>query len=71
MRWFRRRSDGRGWTPCSWQGWLALAVFTAGVAAAALEANALGPARTFAAIGALTVALLAVTAFTSGKDSDQ
>lgn len=25
--WFRRRRYGYGWTPCTWQGWLSLAVF--------------------------------------------
>ena len=69
-RWFRRKRWGYGWTPCTWQGWVVMAVFTAGVAAAALETTVLGPTRTFAAIGAMTVALLAVMAFTSGKDSD-
>ena len=25
--WFRAKRYGYGWTPCSWQGWLILAVY--------------------------------------------
>lgn len=25
--WFRRKSYGWGWTPCSWQGWVVLAAY--------------------------------------------
>ncbi len=25
--WFRRKLYGWGWTPCSWQGWLCIAVY--------------------------------------------
>ena len=28
-RWFRRKSYGWGWTPVSWQGWLALVLYIA------------------------------------------
>ena len=27
MRWFAAKRYGFGWVPCSWQGWLVLAVF--------------------------------------------
>jgi len=27
--WFRRKTYGWGWTPCTWQGWLILAVYIA------------------------------------------
>jgi hypothetical protein len=26
--WFRRKTYGWGWTPCSWEGWLVLLVWT-------------------------------------------
>ncbi len=25
--WFKRKTYGWGWTPCTWQGWLVMAVF--------------------------------------------
>ena len=25
--WFRRKCFGWGWTPCSWEGWLVLAIW--------------------------------------------
>jgi hypothetical protein len=25
--WFRRKTYGWGWTPCTWQGWLATAIY--------------------------------------------
>lgn len=27
--WFRAKTYGYGWTPCSWQGWLVLAMYIA------------------------------------------
>ncbi len=27
--WFRRKTYGWGWTPCTWQGWFILAVYVA------------------------------------------
>lgn len=27
--WFRAKTYGYGWTPCSWQGWLVIAAFVA------------------------------------------
>ncbi len=69
-KWFRRKTLGYGWAPCTWQGWMVMALFTAAVAAAAAGARQLGPDRTVAAIGMLVIGLFVVTAFTSGRDSD-
>ena len=69
-RWFRRKTLGYGWTPCSWQGWVVMALFTGGVMIAAAAAKDLGRQGTLEIIAALTVCLLAVTVFTSGNDSD-
>jgi len=29
--WFKRKSYGWGWTPCSWQGWTVTAMYVGGV----------------------------------------
>jgi len=69
-KWFRKKRVGYGWTPCTWQGWLVMAIFTAAVLAVVARANSLGPQTTLVIVAAVTVALLVVAAFTSGKDSD-
>jgi len=69
-RWFRKKRRGYGWTPCTWQGWVVMAVFTAGVVVLAVNARTLGQAQTLAGAGALVLVLTLVAAFTSGKDSD-
>jgi hypothetical protein len=33
--WFKAKRFGWGWTPATWQGWLILAGFVAGIAASA------------------------------------
>lgn len=35
--WFKRRRYGWGWMPVTWQGWLAIGVFTAVVISAAYQ----------------------------------
>jgi hypothetical protein len=69
-RWFRKKACGYGWTPCTWQGWVAMAVFTGGIVAASVKTKELGPQNTVEIVAALTVVLLAITVFTSGNDSD-
>ena len=34
MRWFRRKRWGYGWTPASWEGWVASLVYVGAVAVA-------------------------------------
>ena len=67
-RWFRRKTFGYGWTPCSWEGWVATSVFTAGVIAIASHAREIGPVDTIVLLAALTASLLAITSATSEKD---
>ena len=47
--WFKRRQFGWGWTPCTWQGWLMLAIYIAIVAALAMTVN--HKAATFTDVG--------------------
>ena len=28
-RWFRKKTFGYGWTPCTWQGWAVMVLFIA------------------------------------------
>jgi hypothetical protein len=71
MPWFRRKTFGYGWTPASWEGWVAMAIFTAGIVGVATRASELGPVTSAVLIGALTAVLLVITAATSEKDSDR
>ena len=70
-RWFRRKANGRGWEPGSWEGWLVMAIFTAGIAAVGAQVRTLGLAKTLVCFALLTAMLLAVTLATAGKDSDR
>lgn len=58
--WFAAKQYGWGWgLPLTWQGWVVLAAYVAGVTLAAL----LGDERTFSiSAGVLTVLLIAVCA---------
>jgi hypothetical protein len=71
-KWFRRKRWGYGWTPCTWQGWVVTAFFIAAVMGIgfAAQAGRIAQGTTLEVIAAMTVALIAVTAFASGKDSD-
>jgi hypothetical protein len=60
--WFRAKAYGWGWgAPATWQGWLVLVLYVAGMVASVVL---LPPERTtvefLACVGALTAALLAV-----------
>lgn len=64
--WFRLRPDRLGWTPCAWQGWIAIGIFVAALAAGTAAWGASSPGRLIVA-GLFLVALLVSTAaLTSG-----
>jgi hypothetical protein len=71
-KWFRRKRWGYGWMPCTWQGWVVTVLFIAAVMGIgfAAQAGRITQGTTLEIIAAMTVALVAVTAFASGKDSD-
>ena len=69
-RWFRRKRWGYGWTPVTWQGWLVVALFVAIALAINRGAFGMDHAMQVEVTLALVVVLIAVSAFTSGKDSD-
>lgn len=69
-RWFRKKRFGYGWTPATWQGWTVMDIFIAALTALVPFAARLGQVRLLELESLLIVGLLAVIAFTSGKDSD-
>jgi hypothetical protein len=69
-RWFCRKTFGYGWTPVTWQGWLVLALFVAIVFAINRGVFGMDHAARVEVTLALVVAAVAVSAFTSGRDSD-
>ncbi|MBV9549496.1 MAG: hypothetical protein JO256_07470 [Alphaproteobacteria bacterium] len=70
-RWFRKKTFGYGWTPCSWEGWLATLLFVSAVFGVAdPELLPLDPVERGVCIVALVAVLFAVTLATSGRDSD-
>jgi hypothetical protein len=69
-RWFRRKSFGLGWTPCTWQGWLVVLGFVALALAVDLGMFGMTADQRTGVILALIVPFIALTVFTSGKNSD-
>lgn len=70
MRWFRRKTLGLGWTPCTWQGWAVVLGFVVLTLAVNWGAFGMAADQRKTVILALIVPFIAVTVFTSGKDSD-
>ena len=60
--WFRRKRYGYGWTPATWQGWLALAVYVAVVVYLCISTFAvLHPTRTTILFIILTILLIVIS----------
>jgi len=71
MRWFRKKTIGYGWTPCTWQGWLAtLLLVFACFGTADPELLQLDKSSRTACLVALVACFFVLVAATSGKDSD-
>jgi len=70
MRRFRRKTFGLGWTPCTWQGWVVVLGFVVLTLAVNSGLSGMTADQHKTVILALIVPLLAVTVFTSGRDSD-
>lgn len=70
--WFKRKTYGWGWTPCTWQGWLVIAIYALAIIALATRLSdnpsphELVYSYTLPIIG-LTVVLIAVSAITGEK----
>ncbi len=43
--WFKRKTYGWGWTPCTWEGWLSIFVYVVLITMFALNINENMPAR--------------------------
>ncbi|MDB5254171.1 MAG: hypothetical protein JWL80_237 [Parcubacteria group bacterium] len=56
--WFKRKTYGWGWTPVTWQGWLAIFVYIILVVISALTLDDQSPTREVMFNFALPVALL-------------
>ena len=70
MRWFRRKTFGLGWTPCTWQGWLVVLGFVVLTLAVNWGLFGMTADQRKTVILLLIAPLLAITVFTGGKDSD-
>jgi hypothetical protein len=46
--WFKRKSYGWGWSPATWQGWLAIVVYLILVTALSFNINETAPAQEIA-----------------------
>lgn len=56
--WFRAKTYGWGWVPCSWEGWTVTGLYVAGVALFAGTLDEYSPAREIMFTFVLPVALL-------------
>lgn len=59
--WFKAKTYGWGWTPCSWEGWLVTGVYVALIVLLALTLDEASPVREVMFIFVLPVVLLTIT----------
>jgi K+-sensing histidine kinase KdpD len=64
MIWFKRKTYGWGWTPATWQGWLAIAVYVVLLIVFSLTLNNETTAQDVAFTFILPVAILTGTLIT-------
>ena len=68
--WFRRKRSGLGWTPISWEGWVAtLLVVFASLGISDPELVSLDKGTRAICVVALVACLVAVAQATSGRDA--
>jgi hypothetical protein len=67
--WFRRKSFGYGWTPASWEGWLATALFVLATFGIHQLAHLSKPNQVICTLGLLAGFFVVILA-TSARDSD-
>lgn len=58
--WFRAKTYGWGWTPCSWEGWVATALYIALVVAFGLTIDEASPVREVMFTFVLPVTLITI-----------
>ncbi len=67
-RWFRVRSTGGGFVPCSWQGWLLVATMPASlIASRAIDGPGLSDLGRIAAGAGLLALYLLIISLTGGR----
>lgn len=59
--WFKAKTYGWGWTPCSWEGWLVTGVYVALIVLLALTLDEASPVLEVMFMFVLPVVLLTIT----------
>lgn len=72
--WFKAKTYGWGWTPCTWQGWASLVIFVVGLISEGVSFGTLVDAGIIAPWGfllriAILVTLFLIVCYTNGEKS--